>query len=53
MTKKKKHREEGEHDVTITITIAKASLTDASSEDKKRPDQPAVQNYFHCSSKMQ
>jgi len=49
--KQKKIKEDGEHDVHITIVIAKASLTDHDFDSKKN-ELPQVQNYFHCQYKL-
>jgi len=49
--KQKKEKEEGEHQVTISVTIAKASVTEHFNDGKKT-DSPQVQNYLHCQYKL-
>jgi len=45
-------KEEGEHEVCITVTIAKASITDQLPDGKKSESAPQVQNYLHCQYKL-
>lgn len=49
--KQRKVKEEGEHEVTLALTIAKASTTDREYY-KKKSELPQVQNYFHCEYKL-
>lgn len=52
MKPKKNVKEEGEHEVNVTITIAKCSPTVEKDPDPKRADLVQVQNYFHCQYKL-
>ena len=51
--KQKKHiKEEGEHEVNITVTIAKCSPSVEKDPDPKKAEVIQVQNYFHCEYKL-
>lgn len=45
-------KEEGEHEVNITITIAKCSPAIEKDPDPKKAENIHVQNYFHCQYKL-